>query len=188
MSNWKTYTMESGHHSSEPVRARLHAGFFPRSWSWDVMFDDSAEYDFDSVDQLDINKLVGVSVWSHLANSFRFGWRWSAAKAAVEVLPFVTIRGVDNRLTSAPLATVRPGEVLNLRVEICRSSATLSASAVDRQPVVATIAGQHGPRNQGLAVFVYPRKWGPLVGYHLHPYFGGNRTAPHDVRLRIKQL
>ncbi len=48
-------------------------------FGWNISFDSSAIYKtVDSVNQLDINKLIG---WSdcgsnHMENSIRFGWRW----------------------------------------------------------------------------------------------------------------
>lgn len=166
--SWKTYTIEKGHHTSGTNWPRLHVTTFPRKWEWSVSFGDGCLYDMDWPDRADINKLVGVSLWSHLRNSYRFGWR--AAGDFVEILPYVTVDGADNRLTAAPLGTVRPGEIHKLSIELGRGSTILT---LDDDAAYGCV----NPRERR----------GVSAGYHLHPYFGGNRVAPHTMHIRLLQ-
>jgi len=115
-------------------------------FGWNIEFDSSAIYKtVDSVNQLDINKLIGWSDCSasHLDNSIRFGWRW--LNDSLEIHWFkheyeLTISTWDYKLS------------------------------VDGTYV-------HVPRN-------CPEQY---RRYQLYPYFGGNETAPHDIKIKIKK-
>ena len=73
-SNPKTFTIKKGHHRSTYALNYSKDTVF----GWNIMFDSSAIYKtVDSVNQYDINKLIG---WSdcgdnHMENSIRFGAR-----------------------------------------------------------------------------------------------------------------
>ncbi len=165
--SWRTYTIEKGHHTSGFHWPRLHVGTYPRTWEWSVAFSEDCLYDTDGPDRLDINKLTGVSLWDHTVNSFRFGWR--AAGDFIEVLPFVTTGGSDNRHTAAPLGSVLPNAIHKLTLSVGRDYAIFGLDGWEPQQIVT------------------PPRGGLLVGYHLNPYFGGNRVAPHTMQIRLLQ-
>jgi len=72
---WKTFTIKEGKHRSTYALNYSKDTVF----GWNIEFDSSAIYKtVDSLNQYDINKLIG---WSdcgtdHMENSIRFGWRW----------------------------------------------------------------------------------------------------------------
>ena len=74
--NWKTFTIKEGKHRSTNALNYSRDTVF----NWVIEFDSSAIYKtVDSLNQLDINKLIG---WSdcgeeHMEASIRFGWRWT---------------------------------------------------------------------------------------------------------------
>ncbi len=73
--NYKTFTIKEGQHRSTYALNYSKDTVF----GWNITFDSSAIYrTVDSLNQYDINKLIG---WSdcgdnHTENSIRFGWRW----------------------------------------------------------------------------------------------------------------
>jgi len=72
---YTTFTIKEGKHRS------IYALKYSKdtTFGWNVRFDSSAIYKtVDSLNQLDINKLIGWSdcSTSHMENSIRFGWRW----------------------------------------------------------------------------------------------------------------
>ena len=168
--SWKRYTIEKGHHVSEPVKLGLHAGGFPHLWRMSVIFGRGCAYDFGNhPDRYDINKLWGYSQWNHMANSFRVGWRWNRESSMVELLPFVTSRGYDNRFSAPVICEVPLEQAIETEILVGRGSCQFRCDGKS-------------------ADVALDRKLSPIrFGYFLRPYFGGNRVAPHDIEIHLRK-
>lgn len=131
-----------------------------------VMFDSSAVYQArDPQNQDDINKLYGLSDCGsfHQTNSARFGWRWYNDR--LEILAYCYYNGSRkwSFIGEAALNVFHEGRI-----------------AFTDEAYVFRINGNS---------VEMPRACdGVRSGYLLYPYFGGDETAPHDVRVWIETL
>jgi hypothetical protein len=131
-----------------------------------VKFDNSAIYKtITPVNQLDINKLYGFADndQHHQQFSARFGWRWS--DNALRLFAYVYNNG--NR-TSKELGTISIGTENSCAIKITPAKYLFSLNGkVDSLPRLSTTP--------------------TAVGYQLYPYFGGDETAPHDMKILIRE-
>ncbi len=133
-----------------------------------AVFDSSAIYtSADPSNQADINKLFGFSdsLTHHHRNSARFGWNWGP-DSRLHIHAYIYTAGV--RL-SQELGTVPLGIAQDYRIEVRPGSYLFALNG---------------------ATTVMPRACLDTVarGYGLLPYFGGDEAAPHEVRIRIREL
>tara|TARA_R100000908_G_C3665873_1_gene91018 strand:- start:103 stop:645 length:543 start_codon:yes stop_codon:yes gene_type:complete len=157
---YKTYTIKEGKHRSTYA---YHTSK-DTSFSWSIIFDSSAIYTTqDSLNQYDINKLIG---WSdcgenHMEYSMRFGWRW--LHDSLEIHWFKHENGHFSFAKICSISLCEPHEyhlVFNEnKYDLCVDGNCVS---VDR-----TCSNNY-------------RK------YKLYPYFGGQEVAPHDIKIKIK--
>jgi hypothetical protein len=132
-----------------------------------VKLDSSAIYEsVEKINQYDINKLYGFSDNNsdHHQYSARFGWSWT--ENALRLYAYVYNEG---KVSKTELGTVAIGEEVTCSIQV---------------------AGDHYVFTMNDAQLNVPRSSStPLAkGYMLYPYFGGDETAPHDVRIWIKNL
>ena len=159
--NYKTFTIREGKHRSTNALNYSKDTVF----GWNIEFDSSAIYKtVDSLNQLDINKLIG---WSdcgtdHMDNSIRFGWRW--LDDSLEIHWFKHEQG---KFSFDLIKRVSLCEEHYYELTIFRWDYKL---AVDGTYVYV-------PRN-----CVYDKR-----RYQLYPYFGGDEPAPHDIHIKIKK-
>ena len=159
----KLYTVPAGKHFSG-----LHVGISTQSeLDFTACFDESAAYDLGNSNQLDTNKLFGLSDCSslHHKNSARFGWRWSIEKKTVEIMAYSYANGVRSYDLVGDLAPGVNGQ-FSIRMEGNRYIFNLNGREV-QQPRFCSDGGG--------------------VKYRLYPYFGGDEVAPHDVRVWVKK-
>lgn len=136
--------------------------------SFQAVFDSSCIYtNADPANQADINKLYGFSDGGahHHVNSARFGWNWEAG--ALHIYAYCYGNGVRQ---SYDLGTVSLGEPHDFRIELYAGQYHFS---VDNKYQTFMERGAQEP-------YAY--------GYSLLPYFGGDEPAPHDVRIKIKEI
>lgn len=137
-----------------------------------VKFYPDAAYDFGDIDQLDINKLFGLSYGMHHKNSARFGWRWDVEKKMIEILAYVYIDGVrvTQDVSDLHIGYVLPGVLYECDLEVNSGYYVFSInSSIYPEPKVVRI--KHGKLTW----------W----GYRLFPYFGGNRKAIRRVHIDL---
>lgn len=132
-----------------------------------VQFDNSAIYQTAAADnQGDINKLYGFSDndQDHHTNSARFGWRWYNNQ--LQLFAYVYNNGVqsDKLIGAFPL-----NQEISCSIRVAGSSYVFTANGTQAtMPRAATTA--------------------QAVGYQLYPYFGGDETAPQQIRIQIKEI
>lgn len=132
-----------------------------------VKFDSSAIYTTSEPgNQYDINKLYGFSDNNsdHHQFSARFGWRWS--DGALRLFGYVYNEGVRR---SKELGAVSIGSENDCSIKVGEGAYTFTLN--DKADTIL-------------------RKSTTLqaVGYKLYPYFGGDETAPHDIKIWIKEM
>jgi hypothetical protein len=163
--NGKTYTIKKGKHSSG-----THLGLFKgRTLKVSFQFDDSAIYTSRSPEnQFDVNKLFGFTDCDALDpqnNSARFGWRWDPSRNRIIILGYVDYRGIH---TSEELGTASPGEV---------SEGTI---ALENGRYAFYYKGNRVEMNRNCSR-------SKMTGFKLYPYFGGQETAPHRIRIWLQR-
>lgn len=161
----RDFTIKKGDHASSPRVVRFFSG---TSMNLGFVFDESANYQFTgsaASDQLDTNKLYGFSDCKshHSENSARFGWRSNQGR--VEVMAFTHRSG---KFYYESLGFVETNQ-------FNRGSISLSE---DRKNYIYEMNGTRLEVERGC-------EDAKAVGYALHPYFGGNQVAPHEIRIRV---
>ncbi|MFH0867381.1 MAG: hypothetical protein V1904_14405 [Bacteroidota bacterium] len=131
-----------------------------------MKFDSSAVYETsDSLNQCDINKLYGFTDCGSAIheNSARFGWRWM--KGQLELHAYCYSDGIVRKQL---LTNVKIGEEIYCMIKISQSSYFFQVNE--------------------LPVDTIPRgcSCDSLSKFRCFPYFGGTETAPHDIKIKIK--
>lgn len=158
------YKIQKGNHYAEgSTFKQIHH----TELRFEVVFDSSAIYEnIKSENQYDINKLYGFSDCNtaHHENSARFGWRWNGNSIEIHAYWYN-----DSTRYHQFLDTVSKENPYELAIQI--------------------LPQQYGFEIKNRTRFV-PRHCNSatMEGYRLYPYFGGDEAAPHDIRIRIKDL
>ena len=132
-----------------------------------VRFDSTAIYRTTlEENQYDINKLFGFSDNNagHHQYSARFGWRWS--DDSLRLFAYV----------------YNNGEVSSVETGCVSIGANIACS------IRITAGGYLFSMNEHSMLIPRSSTTVKALGYQLYPYFGGNETAPHDIRIWIKPL
>ncbi|TDE15477.1 hypothetical protein [Dyadobacter psychrotolerans] len=162
--DYVTYTIKAGSHEIENNSNGL---FTAGSLRFQVQFDSSCIYKTTIPEnQNDINKLLGFSDCSspHQTNSARFGWNWREGSLRIYAYIYVNGQRQEKELGTVELLKT---STLGLRT--------------DGNTYIFSLNGQETsmPRHctGGLG-----------VSYKLLPYFGGDEPAPHDMRIKIRDI
>jgi hypothetical protein len=163
-SGYKLYTIKAGAHYCTPNPFVFTS---KNELKFNAVFDSSAIYTvIDPKNAKDINKLYGFSDCGthHLVNSARIGWRWYNNE--LELLAYVHLGGVIQPgviITTLPLRTIAK----------CR---------------ITCLADVYEFEVNGNIVQVPRGCSGSYTRYKLNPYFGGDETAPHEIKIAINEL
>lgn len=138
---------------------------FPKQMSRTVIFDESCIYDLKSEDQFDVNKLFGLGFFPHhIQTSARFGWNWNLKSEVIDIYTFIHRGGIFSFEFMTFIEIDKP--------------ITLTLLVQKRQVIF------EAKKKTGFITMSQPLITNPLA-YQLHPYFGGNQTAPHDMKIKF---
>lgn len=130
-----------------------------------VEFTPSCEYDLGDEDQGDINKLFGIGYFPHHhKNSVRFGWRWVDNLGFVELIAYWYKNG--NRY-NRHICYVSISTKVKCELKVEENHAAFIVDGI------------------GYVIIPFERK---NISYLLHPYFGGNKVAPHDIEIKMERI
>jgi len=164
------YTIKKGKHSSG-----LHFGItFKRTLRFSAMFFESCLYDIKDNDDYDINKLFGFSTSIfHHRNSARIGWRCNS-KREIELFAYAYVKGkrhvsylgvVDiNTDFECVIIDNEDAYLFNVKVSEIKDN-----EIIDKEYN---------------AIIKKSKDWF-FFNYYLYPYFGGNKTAPHTMKILV---
>jgi hypothetical protein len=168
---YRVYTIDRGNHYSDgPIDKLFGNNNRADSWEWEVIFEPSCIYSESDLlnpsNYLDVNKLIGFSDCDrhHSQYSCRVGWR--ASGDSIELLIY---KRDDNNIEFKSLKKVYPDQIVNVTLDF---KDTIYTSCIDG---ICDTLVRPCPNWSG-------RK------YSLFPFFGGQETAPHDIRIWIKLL
>jgi len=185
---WKQLCVEADRHDFRPKTLNI-SGDPVIAYRWE--FTPSMQYELDGGDQCDWNKLHGVS-WNWLNNhdnSFMVAWRWNPA-GFWQVGAYYHDEG-DTHWASAecseptaqetdpaiPVAAIYPGPDGSAQFETHMNFQPNGFAALTIITATETLFFEHF---FGVEADNTYREIGP--------WFGGNRTAPHDMCLKRKRI
>ncbi len=159
-----TYIIPAG---ANYVLGNSYLAFSQKSISFKAIFDSSCIYtNVNPVNQADINKLYGFSDCNtfHQINSARFGWNWKDGAMHIHAYCYSDTVRIYKELGTVPL-----NAEVNCKLEVVSGYYVFTLNgfkdSVSRH-CTDTIAS----------------------GYKLLPFFGGDEMAPHEIRIKIKEL
>jgi hypothetical protein len=157
-----TYLIRQGQHYCDQNSLKLVRTSDMR---FAVRFDSSAIYKTtDSVNQYDINKLWGFSEGlNHQFHSARIGWRWS--DSALRLFGYVYDSG---QRYSQEIGIVELNKNIECGIKLQGDKYAITADN-------KTVYLSRGPLDT------------VANGYQLYPYFGGDETAPQNIKIMIKE-
>lgn len=166
------YKIKEGKHRAYPLSLGIHLCKIQELY--EVIFDDSCRYDLGSIDQEDTNKLFGWSYGLHHNNSVRVGWRYNKESDDIELLLYIYEDGKRDIIELEQL-NIPIGEKWYLSL----ASNSYGVSLDVRHKNDETVYGRAYSINR-----VFKPKW----GYNLGLWFGGNNSAPKDMRIWLKKV
>lgn len=162
------YSVEPYKHYFKPFAFGLYV---KKHFKWTVCFDESCRYDLKDDDQYDINKLVGVGyLWHHHNNSARFGWNYNLSTGKINLWAYC----YDKKK--------RAWESLG-EVEIGKSCRLILQ--VNKEEYLFQVIENNTEEPVGFARI--PKTHNQFLGYRLGTYFGGNKTAPHEMSVFLQR-
>jgi hypothetical protein len=164
----KTYHIPAGHHYA-PHLPRFYFG--KNNFTIHFCFDKGCEYKIQGEDSADINKLFGVSFGQHHKNSIRIGWN-SVGDGNINLYYYAYNNG-NRSYSFIGTCKMYVEQTIKIELDFKRNVVQITNSVTGSEKSVRTKE----------IVFIYPNL---KVGYYLYPYFGGNRTAPHDMYIDLK--
>jgi hypothetical protein len=180
MSNLK-YKIEKDKHYSKLISGGIKPLFYigKINHEYTVIFDQSCIYDERELSYSGINKLLGftrihhqesIPIFKCLCNSWLIGWKCSYEEyePALILYSYYDYNGIEYRIP------------VEYKFEF-------------NKPIIIKVI-EYSNRikwyiEQGYYDICFTQNKGmnnPKIGYHLHPYFGGKSTAPHDMFIEIK--
>lgn len=148
-------------HFSEP-KWWFKMVWFNREIKGFINFDKSCIYEIEDNDKYDINKLVGLSDdLHHHKNSIRLGWNCLNNELYVYSYIYINKKRYDELICK-----VKPNKDYSFRMKITENDYLISFNSIEKS-------------------YKRESKW-KWINLILKPYFGGNKTAPHDMRINIR--
>lgn len=128
-------------------------------------FTESCRYNLHSADQEDWNKLIGLSFsFNPHKNSARIAWRYSIVNDCIELGYYIYADG-QRSFKSITEVNIGVDVYTDIEKQTDRVKFSIHANGIETTE------------------FVVNNFWGKGFMYHLGLYFGGNQTAPQDIKV-----
>lgn len=162
------HRIKKGRHRTNKPKIGLH--WKKKRLAYEVVFNRDCRYETEKKEnQLDINKLFGISFGFHHKNSARFGWR-DNGEGKIDILAYVYRNGERVKESEGIyIETIEVGKSYIMDISVT-SGLYMFTITKGKKMIGATII-EHGKL--------------PPLGYYLNPYFGGDETAPHDMIIEL---
>lgn len=171
------HLIKKGHHHS----GLFYSGIlpcFPRITKsiyngFKFKFDKSCLFEVKDADDYDINKLFGFSFGWHHKNSIRLGWRPSALnEKKIQLFAYWYNHSIRS---SGFICEIDADVIYRANINCYFQNNTIRISIVQEN-------NTHLIGSFAIQKFDFPKI---RLGYYLFPYFGGNKEAPHDMKIHI---
>lgn len=160
------------------IKKNKHKSCFKLKFAWGnrfnfiCKFDESCLYNIEGEDRLDINKLIGLSnsLEGHHTSSIRVGWRCLDNKN-IQILSYIydqCERGKEDLI-----GVIKPGEVFKIFIKFNKTESYINFF-------------KNG--------FMFAKRTSIILRnncklrYFLWPYFGGNKKAPHKMKIGLSHI
>lgn len=155
------YTILKNCHYSIPPKLCFS---FKENFKWLVQWNDSCKYDLQSVDQWDINKLCGLrmNLFSNHINSFRFGWLYNTKTSLIDIYAYYYI---NKKRSFIKIDSNSINDITLLELNFLSNSVQFKVNS-----------------KSFIVDFKNETK---SIKYYSGLYFGGNRPAPHTIKIII---
>lgn len=173
-----TYTILKGFHYSFFRWPKFHRNI--ESLSFTAKFDPSCFCKLEGEDSADINKLYGVSFGYHHRNSFRIGWNSDGSHIDIYAYWYN-----HKERKYFPLGSFsNTGQIsgnINFDIMFHRD-----LNAID---LIADCDDTRGMKMKTVYKKIqFDFTGAPKWSYFLFPYFGGNKKAPHTMKININSV
>lgn len=160
---YATYNIKRGRHHCDQRKPTL---WNKNEIQFLVKFDSTCIYAIDSIDQADVNKLIGIAdnAFQPSKNSARLGWRYDLQKQKIEVL---TYTHQNRKFDFTPICYVDINKEYNCSITL-NDKYTFKVND-------NTIEQSRSSKQKHFHCLLFF-------------YFGGNQNAPHDISVQIKIL
>lgn len=164
-----TFRIPAGRHRALPLR--FCVWWKRNSFSWVVKFTDSCRYDLGNEDQFDTNKLVGIGYLpGHHKDSARFGWRYWTDRKEIELTAYCYVNG---RRVIQHVCFCEIGKEYRLRLQVLATCYYFDVYEAGEMKSAGIVTIERGHSK--------------CFKYRLGVYFGGNRKAPHEMKIELKR-
>jgi|ERR1035437_1302435 hypothetical protein len=158
------FKIKKGRHFSNQLIHKLVSSFHNSDrLSYYCIFTDTL-YTDTTVDRFDVNKLFGFSIGMHHVNSYRFGWNVLDDKIHIYAYSYINSQCVIDEI-----CIIEKDKEYKFIIKINNGKAFFSV--IDEEYCIKQVI-QSAPLNK-------------FIGYHLWPYFGGNKTPPKDIFIEL---
>lgn len=164
-----TFRIPRGKHRARPLRF----GFWwqKNSFTWTVKFTESCRYDLQNDDQGDTNKLIGIGYLpDHHKDSARFGWVYDREIDQIALHAYCYVNG--ERVIQS-ICSCMIGQAYDLHLKVLSTCYYLAVHYKGDARAIGHAWVNHSHSKK--------------LTYRLGIYFGGNRVAPHEVKIEIKK-
>jgi hypothetical protein len=163
------------HHSNHSMKNRFMSGF--QTFHWQCQFDTSARYVLRNadgsidVDQYDWSKLPGITFTpvQPMHSTAMVGWRYNITKDSIELTPYFHVDG-RRFFNDDPHLTIGLTESFEHFVYL----------DYEKKDITVTIKTAHGELSETHHYKTFKNR---VV--QIHPYFGGNKRAPRNIKLKV---
>lgn len=158
------YTIYKGWHHAIPPKIGLFTG---DRIIKKVRFNQSAKYDIGN-DNNDVNKLFGIGYFPHHhKESARFGWNYNQQENLIRIFAYCYVGGIRN------IELLSETGIYNQLI--------LMLDIIDKK-YSFTVLNSGKSEIGGCDI---PFSHDKRIGYKLGCYFGGDRVAPHKIKIEI---
>ena len=163
-------TIKKNKHHASPFTVGIWFG--KKEIRRDITFFPSCKYNINDEDQEDTNKLFGIGYLPHHhIDSARFGWRYDVLQNKFIISAYCY---VDEQRIIKELCTV---DVMQTCTFIIKKEVDGYTFKVQPKHLLYQVKSVFIP--------LYHTKY---ISYPLGFYFGGDKTAPHDMMIEIKKV
>jgi hypothetical protein len=159
--SYETFIIKKGsHHSDHPFEDAITDSVI----EFYVIFDSTAIYSNGNEDDEDVNKLYGISDCGimHHMNSARIGWRWH--KNSLQLFAYSYFNG---KRSIEKIGDFSINQELKCSIHCLKNQYLFKVNDKTKTAKRSCDIEEH---------------------YLLYPYFGGNNTAPHSIKIKIAHL
>lgn len=172
--NLKCFEITEGNHAARPRLVSGAQGIEVQEQSWRVAFGQGTDYNLRNADQEDWNKLCGRTFDLFIRDAYAtmIGWRYNRSTEKIELIGY--FNEDSDFFLAGPIVEVDQCETVDLTMTI----------DFEAKIYAWTVTKEDSTYQQFLFSFNHNFK----TSYEVNTYFGGNRTAPNDMRIYKSEI